>query len=160
MRFLLTIGSLLVIVVLIGHNLLDPYDRHSLVVGSITLGLTLFSLTLAIVLRASCDLAFMATAGVVLLFSMVWWESAPSKSQLAWRAEPTIVALQDFYEKHQLYPDSLDRIDRSPPSTRYGAYRYETMDSGRSFKLQIGDYGLDQFTGWYTSDYEGWKWDS
>ncbi len=159
-RAFITIGACFATLALVGWNYIDPYNRHSVATGSIILITSAVILAVLLRLRTRAVTATSITAIVVLALTIGWQASAPSASRLEELAVPTVHALIAYRDQHGRYPGSLDDLGVAPPTTRFGEYRYEVIDSGKEFTISVGDYGLDLFAGFYVSSRGSWSWDT
>jgi hypothetical protein len=86
---------------------------------------------------------------------------SPDFDRLKAQGNTLVAAAEAYRSVHGVYPASLEVAGAKPPWTLFGRWRYEVHDDGRSYNLQIADYGRDGFTMWYNPERNGdWRIDT
>ena len=62
--------------------------------------------------------------------------------------------IREYKEANGLYPTSLDRIAEVPKGA--SDWNYSDRDNGTEFRLSIGNYILDRFSLFYSSEKPYW----
>ena len=142
------------------YAVMDPYNRHSFIVGGIWFTICIISVGLSVFESKKKRIKILFFGVCTILISCLLWEFiTPSDDRLLEEGREIVAKIESYYKINNKYPKALKDINEDNKCWRFGYWQYKVFDDESGYRLIIGDYGKDLFELSYSSAH-GWDWDS